>query len=29
MQIIPLSPDDDIISICDLLDWSDDKRVVR
>ena len=28
MQIIPISSDDDIISICDLLDWSDDKRVV-
>ena len=28
MQLIPLTPDDDIISICDLLDWSDDKRVV-
>ncbi len=28
MQIIPLNLDDDIISVCDLLDWSDDKRMV-
>ncbi|MCB9422929.1 MAG: baseplate J/gp47 family protein [Ardenticatenaceae bacterium] len=28
MQTIRLSLDDDINSICDLLDWSDDKRVV-
>ena len=28
MKVISLTPDDDINSICDLLDWSDDKRVV-
>lgn len=28
MNTIHLTPDDDINSICDLLDWSDDKRVV-
>lgn len=28
MQTISLTPDDDINSVCDLLDWSDDKRVV-
>lgn len=28
MQTILLTPDDDIVSVCDLLDWADDKRVV-
>ncbi len=28
MKIIPLNLDDDIISVCDRLDWSDDKRVL-
>ena len=28
MKVIPLTPDDDIISVCDRLDWSDEKRVL-
>ena len=28
MQIIPLTAEDDIISVCDRLDWSDEKRVL-
>ncbi len=28
MQIIPLTLDDDIVSVCDRLDWLDDKRVL-
>ncbi len=28
MKVISLTPDDDIISVCDRLDWSDEKRVL-